>query len=59
VGINFSRNPDMPMPLGEERGDIGNMFLMFFNFYSFLIYIIFMCVYITDLSCIFYVQMWD
>jgi hypothetical protein len=26
AGINFSRDPDMPVPPREERGEIGNMF---------------------------------
>jgi hypothetical protein len=26
VGINFSRDPDMPVPPGEERGEIGKFF---------------------------------
>jgi hypothetical protein len=30
--INVSRDPDMPMPPREERGEIGNMLLMLFNF---------------------------
>jgi hypothetical protein len=34
----------MPMPLGEERGEIGNMSLILFNFLIAFVYIIFMCV---------------
>jgi hypothetical protein len=40
AGINFSRDPDMPMPPGEERGELGMSFLRLFNF-QLLIYIIF------------------
>jgi hypothetical protein len=43
IRINFSRDPDMSMPLGEEGGEIGNLFLILFNFLIDFIYIIFMC----------------
>jgi hypothetical protein len=33
VGINFSRDPDMPIPPGAERGELGT-----FSFKSFLIF---------------------
>jgi hypothetical protein len=33
VGINFSRDLDMPLPPGAERGEIGTFFfLKLFNF---------------------------
>jgi hypothetical protein len=33
VGINFTRDPDMPVPPSEERGQIGNIcFKVLFNF---------------------------
>jgi hypothetical protein len=34
----------MPMPPGEERGEIGNMFLILFNFFLFYIYHFYVCI---------------
>jgi hypothetical protein len=42
--IKFSKDPDMPVPLEEERGEIGNMFLKLFNF-KFFLYISFLYIY--------------
>jgi hypothetical protein len=42
VGIDFSRDPDMAVPPGVERGELGMLvFSKLFNFYFFFIYIIF------------------
>jgi hypothetical protein len=43
AGISFLRDPDMPVPPGEERGEIGNIFFEVIKFLIF-IYILFMCV---------------
>lgn len=58
VGINFSRDLDMSLPFGAERGEIGTFafksffFLIFlfdsFHFYFLYIYIIFMCTRVFD-----------
>ena len=42
AGISFLRDPDMPMPPGEERGEIGNTFLKFIEFLNFYI-LFFLC----------------
>jgi hypothetical protein len=47
VGINFSRDPEMLVPPGEERGEMGKFFFCFrklFNFYVFSYISIFFCV---------------
>jgi hypothetical protein len=36
-GINFLRDPNMPMPLGEEGEEIGKHTLKLFNFLNFKI----------------------
>jgi hypothetical protein len=49
AGIDFSRDPEMPVPPGEERGEIGKsppilffLFVCICNFYVFFwIYIMF------------------
>ena len=43
--INFSRDMNMPVPPGEEGGEIVCVFLKLFNFFIFIfIYIIVMCI---------------
>jgi hypothetical protein len=44
AGINFLRDPDMPVPPEEERGEIGNMH--FFKFIKFLIFIYILFMYV-------------
>jgi hypothetical protein len=43
VGINFSRDPDMPVPPGVERGEIGmfvfQSYLIFISFYIYHFYV--------------------
>jgi hypothetical protein len=47
--INLSRDPDMPVPLGSLRGEIGMFsFKKKFNFNFLFIYIIFMCTIVSD-----------
>jgi hypothetical protein len=43
AGINFSRDPDMPVPPGVERGEIGmfvfQSYLIFISFYIYHFYV--------------------
>jgi hypothetical protein len=62
VGINFSRDPDMPIPPRAERGEIGTFVFNFLFLYIYIyiyIYIIFMGIRVSDTYVFIYVQMWD
>jgi hypothetical protein len=44
-GINFSSDPDVPMPPREERGEIGNIFFKVIYFFNcFYIYHFYVCI---------------
>jgi hypothetical protein len=43
-GINFTRDPDMPVPPGEERGEIGNILFKVYLIFNFFYIYLFMCV---------------
>jgi hypothetical protein len=38
TGISFLRDPDMPMPPGEERREIGTHYFLYFKVILFLVF---------------------